>query len=165
MTPVYYSTLAGVPQFGGASSATYAYNLARKALLQKNLNSLDSAVTRGDLGSARNAYKTLVTNNPQYRSGPASDLESPLNAGFRDLAKALDDGKMTDAQAAWKKLTTEFEKQALAINSGNETAAQARAALVSYSSESVLSSWQQYGQSGQSLDGGYSAGSFLSAFA
>lgn len=162
-----YGSLSTLP-ISSASSGTTAYNLARKALLQRNLNSLDSAVAKGDLASSKNALKTLVANNPQYHStGPVGDLESPINSGFRDLAKALDDNKISDAQAAWKKLTTEFEKQGLAIKSGNETATMARAELASYTSQSLLSTWQTYNGkgvlSGFFAGGDYSAGSFLSA--
>lgn len=161
-------SLSALSPMGTVGSAVTAYQLARKSLLQKNLRSLDDAVTGGNLSDIQRAYKTLTANNPQYTAGPASDLEDPITAGFRSLDKAVSQGSLADAQKAWKTLTSEFEKKGIALDSGNETAAQAKAQLMSYGSQSLMVSWQTYSSSGALVDGlwgNYSAGSFLSAFA
>lgn len=161
-------SLAGLSPMGTGGSAVTAYQLARKSLLQRNLNSLDKAVTGGSLSDIQRAYKALTTNNPQYTAGPASDLEDPITAGFRSLGKAIDKGSLADAQKAWKTVVSEFEKKGVALNSGNETAAMAKAELMSYGSQSLMVSWQTYSSSGSLVDGlwgNYSAGSFLNASA
>ncbi len=97
------STMTGI---SSSASFDYATQLAQTSSLKRSLNSLGTAVQKGDLTSADSVLTALVQANPQYAAtaGDGSASQSPINQGFQALADAISSKQTDAAQSAWTQL-------------------------------------------------------------
>jgi hypothetical protein len=104
------STTSGV---SSSSDVGYAMQLAQTSQLKRHLHHLDTAIQKGHLSSAISILTALAKAYPEYAISADDSTAStgdPINKGFQEVAKALDENDAGAARTAWAQLKSDLAK-------------------------------------------------------
>lgn len=96
-------SITGVSQSSGQPVPNTSFQQRNDAF-----NSLDQALSSGDLSSAQSAFSTLQSLAPQGGKAPAGGGDDPMSKDMAAVSAALQSGDLSTAQTAFAQLKTDM---------------------------------------------------------
>ena len=96
-------SITGVSQSAGQPVSNTSFQQRNDAL-----NSLDQALSSGDLSSAQSAFGALQSLAPQGGKAPAAGADDPMSKDMAAVSSALQSGDLSTPQTAFAPLKTDM---------------------------------------------------------